>query len=67
MGSSISDGYSEARTDLRIIGTSANVVAGMSERAGKKISFPKFMAYGIPVTLISLTVATPYVLLRYYL
>jgi Na+/H+ antiporter NhaD/arsenite permease-like protein len=68
MGSSISDGYSEARTDLRIIGTSANVVvAGMSERAGKKISFLKFMAYGIPVTLISLTVATPYVLLRYYL
>jgi hypothetical protein len=25
------------------------------------------MAYGIPVTLISLVVATPYVLLRYYL
>ncbi len=50
-----------------LIGASANVVvAGMSERAGKKISFLKFMAYGIPVTLISLAIATPYVLLRYY-
>jgi Na+/H+ antiporter NhaD/arsenite permease-like protein len=54
--------------NFTIIGASANVVvAGMSERVGKKISFLKFMAYGIPVTLISLTVATPYVLLRYYL
>ncbi len=54
--------------NLTLIGASANVVvAGMSERAGRKISFLKFMAYGIPVTLISLVVATPYVLLRYYL
>ncbi len=51
-----------------LIGASANVVvAGMSERAGRKISFLKFMAYGIPVTILSLLVATPYVLLRYYL
>lgn len=50
-----------------LIGASANVVvAGMSERAGQKISFLKFMVYGIPVTLISLAIATPYVLLRYY-
>jgi Na+/H+ antiporter NhaD/arsenite permease-like protein len=54
--------------NLTLIAASANVVvAGMSERAGRKISFLKFMAYGIPVTLISLVVATPYVLLRYYL
>ena len=54
--------------NFTLIGASANVVvAGMSERAGKKISFLTFMAYGIPVTLISLAVATPYVLLRYYL
>ena len=54
--------------NLTLIGASANVVvAGMSERAGRKISFLQFMAYGIPVTLISLAVATPYVLLRYYL
>ena len=54
--------------NFTLIGASANVVvAGMSERAGRKISFVKFMAYGIPVTLISLAVATPYVLLRYNL
>jgi Na+/H+ antiporter NhaD/arsenite permease-like protein len=50
-----------------LIGASANVVvAGMSERAGKKISFLRFMAYGVPVTVLSLAVATLYVLLRYY-
>ena len=54
--------------NLTLIGASANVVvAGMSERVGQKISFLQFMAYGIPVTLLSLAVATPYVLLRYYL
>ncbi len=53
--------------NLTLIGASANVVvAGMSERAGRKISFVKFMLYGIPVTLLSLLVATPYVLFRYY-
>ena len=51
-----------------LIGASANVVAaGMSERAGQRITFVKFMIYGIPVTLISLVIATGYVLLRYYL
>ena len=50
-----------------LIGASANVVvAGMSERAGQKISFLRFMAYGVPVTVLSLAVATLYVLLRYY-
>jgi len=53
--------------NFTLIGASANVVvAGMSERAGKKISFLRFMAYGIPVTLLSLIVATPYLLVRYY-
>jgi Na+/H+ antiporter NhaD/arsenite permease-like protein len=50
-----------------LIGASANVVvAGMSERAGHKISFLRFMAYGVPVTVLSLAVATLYVYLRYY-
>jgi Na+/H+ antiporter NhaD/arsenite permease-like protein len=54
--------------NLTLIGASANVVvAGMSERAGQKISFLRFMAYGIPVTLVSLAIATAYVLFRYYL
>ena len=53
--------------NLTLIGASANVVvAGMSERAGQRISFVKFMLYGIPVTLVSLVVATVYVLVRYY-
>ena len=53
--------------NLTLIGASANVVvAGMSERAGQRISFLKFMLYGIPVTLASLAVATAYVVVRYY-
>lgn len=42
------------------------VVAGMSERAGMKVSFLRFMAYGVPVTVLSLAVAALYVFLRYY-
>src|ERR687893_144701 len=54
--------------NFTLIGASANVVvAGMSERAGRRISFLTFMLYGIPVTLVSLIIATVYVLLRYYL
>jgi Na+/H+ antiporter NhaD/arsenite permease-like protein len=54
--------------NLTLIGASANVVvAGMSERAGRRISFVEFLLYGIPVTLISLAIATGYVLLRYYM
>src|SRR5919107_735942 len=53
--------------NLTLIGASANVVvAGMSERAGRRISFLQFMLYGIPVTLASLAIATVYVLLRYF-
>jgi len=53
--------------NLTLIGASANVVvAGMSERAGQKISFVKFMLYGIPVTVVSLLIATLYVVLRYF-
>jgi Na+/H+ antiporter NhaD/arsenite permease-like protein len=53
--------------NFTLIGASANVVvAGMSERAGHRISFVKFMLYGIPVTLVSLVLATAYVVLRYY-
>jgi Na+/H+ antiporter NhaD/arsenite permease-like protein len=53
--------------NLTLIGASANVVvAGMSERAGQRISFLKFLAYGIPVTLTSLAISSVYVVLRYY-
>jgi len=49
------------------IGASANViVVGMSEEAGRKISFVRFMAYGMPVMLMTLVLSTLYVWLRYY-
>jgi Na+/H+ antiporter NhaD/arsenite permease-like protein len=50
------------------IGASANViVVGMAERAGKKISFLKFMAYGMPIMIITVILSSLYVWLRYYL
>ena len=49
------------------IGASANVVVlGIAERSGKKISFLKFMAYGMPVMVISLLISMVYLYLRYY-
>jgi Na+/H+ antiporter NhaD/arsenite permease-like protein len=49
------------------IGASANViVVGMSEKAGKKISFMKFMAYGMPIMIVTVLISTVYVWLRYY-
>lgn len=49
------------------IGASANViVVGMSEKAGKRISFGKFMLYGMPIMILTVVIATVYVWLRYY-
>ena len=49
------------------IGASANVIViGMSEKIGKRISFGKFMLYGIPIMLITVFIAMVYVWLRYY-
>jgi Na+/H+ antiporter NhaD/arsenite permease-like protein len=49
------------------IGASANViVVGMSEKAGRKISFMKFMAYGMPIMILTVAISTLYVWLRYY-
>lgn len=49
------------------IGTSANViVVGMSEKAGKRISFGRFMLYGMPMMSMTVVIATIYVWLRYY-
>jgi Na+/H+ antiporter NhaD/arsenite permease-like protein len=50
------------------IGASANViVVGMSEKAGKKISFMRFMAYGMPIMVVTVMISTAYVWLRYYI
>ncbi len=49
------------------IGASANViVVGMSEKLGKRISFGKFMLYGMPMMIMTVIIATVYVWLRYY-
>lgn len=49
-----------------LIGASANVVvAGLAEGAGQKISFIRFMLYGIPFVVLSLTVVTVYIYIRY--
>ncbi len=48
------------------IGASANVVAlGLAERAGKPISFWEFTKYGLVVTAVTITLAVPYLWLRY--
>jgi len=49
------------------IGASANViVVGLSEKAGHKITFVRFMKYGIPVMLLTIVLSMIYVWLRYY-
>lgn len=49
-----------------IIGASANVVvASMSENRGKPLSFVGYLRYGVPVTLMSMLVATADLVLRY--
>lgn len=49
-----------------IIAAAANVAAaGMSSRAGHPISFMTFLRVGLPVTLVSLLLATAYIALRY--
>jgi anion transporter len=50
-----------------IIGASANVVAvGLAAKAGHKISFWQFSKYGIIVTLVSVTMVYPYLMLFYF-
>jgi Na+/H+ antiporter NhaD/arsenite permease-like protein len=48
------------------IGASANVVvAGIAKREGHTISFWEFTRYGAVVAVVTLVIATPYLLLRY--
>ncbi|MFD1335361.1 ArsB/NhaD family transporter [Oceanobacillus iheyensis] len=51
-----------------LIGASANVVvAGMAESAGEKISFLRFMKFGMIIVLLSLIVSSIYIYFRYLL
>lgn len=50
--------------NLTLIGASANLVAaGALGRAGKGISFGRFLRYGVPATLISMVVGTLWLLM----
>lgn len=49
------------------IGASANVVAiGMLEEDGHRLSFGRYFKVGFPVMLVSIAIATLYILIRYY-
>ncbi|MGN6200962.1 MAG: ArsB/NhaD family transporter [Solirubrobacterales bacterium] len=49
-----------------LIAAAANVAAaGMAERAGTPIGFLTFLRIGVPVTIISILLATGYILIRY--
>ena len=49
-----------------IVAAAANVAAsGMAARAGQPIGFMTFLRYGVPVTAVSLILATGYVMVRY--
>jgi Na+/H+ antiporter NhaD/arsenite permease-like protein len=49
-----------------IIAAAANVAAaGLTERAGRPIGFVEFLKIGIPVTIVSITLASLYIAVRY--
>jgi Na+/H+ antiporter NhaD/arsenite permease-like protein len=49
-----------------MIAAAANVAAaGLAERAGRPIGFMSFLRIGLPATILSLTLATAYVAIRY--
>jgi Na+/H+ antiporter NhaD/arsenite permease-like protein len=51
-----------------IIAAAANVAAaGLTERAGRPIGFVAFLRVGLPVTILTLAIATCYIALRYIL
>ena len=51
-----------------IVAAAANVAAaGMAARAGRPIGFLYFARIGVPVTLVSMAIATVYIALRYLL
>ena len=49
------------------IGASANVVVvGLANRSGHRITFGRFLKFGVPTMLLTLVLSHVYVLLRYY-
>jgi Na+/H+ antiporter NhaD/arsenite permease-like protein len=51
-----------------LIGASANIVsAGICANHGKRITFVRFLRYGLPITLCQLTVSAFYILVMFHL
>jgi Na+/H+ antiporter NhaD/arsenite permease-like protein len=49
-----------------LVAAAANVAAaGMASRAGRPIGFVEFLRVGLPVTLVSMLIATAYIAVRY--
>ncbi|MDP8943667.1 MAG: ArsB/NhaD family transporter [Actinomycetota bacterium] len=49
-----------------LIAAAANVAAsGIAERAGRPISFLQFLRIGLPITVLSMVIATAYIAVRY--
>jgi Na+/H+ antiporter NhaD/arsenite permease-like protein len=49
-----------------LVAAAANVAAaGMASRAGRPIGFVQFLRVGLPVTLVSMLIATAYIAVRY--
>jgi Na+/H+ antiporter NhaD/arsenite permease-like protein len=52
--------------NFTLVAAAANVAAaGMAERSGQPIGFVAFLRVGVPATLLSLVLATLYILVRY--
>ena len=52
--------------NFTLVAAAANVAAaGMAERSGRPIRFMEFLKIGVPATLLSLVLATLYILVRY--
>ncbi len=51
-----------------VIGASANIVAvGICAREGQRVTFMRFLRYGLPITLVQLAVSSLYVLALFWL
>lgn len=51
-----------------MIGASANViVVGIANKAGEKITFLRFLKYGMPTMVLTVIVSSVYIYIRYYL
>jgi len=53
--------------NFTLFGAAANlVVVGLAKQSGHEISFKRFAAYGVPVTVCGLLASSVYVAIRYY-